>query len=534
MFTALVSRVVAVCGLVGFAGATTIAAERPHIICVLCDDLGYGDLSCLNPQGKIRTPSFDRVAREGMKFTDAHSGSAVCSPTRYGLLTGRYAWRSKLQQGVLGGLSPRLIEPGRLTVAELLHRQGYHTACFGKWHLGMDWVKLPGKEVTELNIEPREQVFNVDYGQPIQNGPNSVGFDDYFGISASLDMVPYTFIRNDRVVALPTEDRQFPLMVGRSGGITRQGPTAPGFDVAEVLPALTERAVGYVRERAQTGQPFFLYLPLASPHTPIAPTPEWLGKSGLNPYADFVLQTDASLGELLKALDDAGLAHNTLLVVTSDNGCSPQAKYEELLPKGHNPSHIFRGTKADIYEGGHRVPFLVRWPGQVKPGTQTERLTCLTDLFATCAEVLSVAVPPNAAEDSVSFLSTLKGEERQRAPVVHHSINGSFAIRDGQWKLALCPGSGGWSAPRPGRDDASGLPAVQLFDLGRDISEQNNLQEQHPEMVRRLTAQLERLVAEGRSAPGPQQKNAVAVDIFKAGREAQRPVPKKKAPAGVR
>ena len=527
-------RIVIIGWLAGLASAASFAAERPHIICVLCDDLGYGDLACLNPQGKIRTPTFDRVAREGMTFTDAHSGSAVCSPTRYGLLTGRYAWRSKLQQGVLGGLSPRLIEPGRLTVAELLHRQGYHTACFGKWHLGMDWVVHPGKEVTQLNIEPREQVFNVDYGQPIANGPNSVGFDEYFGISASLDMVPYTFIHNDRVKVLPTEDRQFPLMIGRSGGMTRQGPTAPGFDVADVLPALTKRAVDYVGERAKGDKPFFLYLPLASPHTPIAPTPEWLDTSGLNPYADFVAQTDASLGELLKALDDAGAADNTLLIVTSDNGCSPQAKYEELLPKGHNPSHVFRGTKADIYEGGHRVPFLVRWPAQVKPGTRTERLTCLTDIFATCAEVLGVAVPANAGEDSVSFLPTLKGEDRPRPAVVHHSINGSFAIRDSQWKLALCPGSGGWSAPRPGRDDVSGLPTVQLFDLGRDIAEQNNLESQHPDIVRRLTAQLEQLVADGRSTPGPRQQNAVPVDIFKGGREAQRPATKKKAAKGGR
>jgi arylsulfatase A len=510
--------------------ASLLAAERPNIICVLCDDLGYGDLSCLNPQGKIRTPNFDRVAAEGMAFTDAHTGSAVCSPTRYGLMTGRYSWRSKLQQGVLGGLSPRLIEPGRLTVAELLHRQGYQTACFGKWHLGMDWAKHPGKEVTELNIEPREQVFNVDYGQPIANGPNSVGFDEYFGISASLDMVPYTFIHNTKVTVLPTEDRQFPLMLGRPGGMTREGPTSPGFKVEDVLPTLTERAVKYVHNRVKEGGPFFMYLPLASPHTPIAPTPEWQDKSGLNPYADFVLQTDHSLGQLLKAIDDAGIADKTLLVVTSDNGCSPQAKYEELLPKGHNPSYVFRGNKADIYEGGHRVPFLVRWPGKVKPGTRTDRLTCLTDFFATCAEVVGIPVPIDAAEDSASFLPTLLGEQRARDAIVHHSINGSFAVRDGEWKLALCPGSGGWSAPRPGRDDSSTLPAVQLFNLKADIGEAQNEQARYPEIVARLTAKLEQFVANGRSTPGPKQANAVTVDIYRGGREAQRPIAKKKAP----
>jgi len=254
--------------------ALAAAAEKPNIVYVLCDDLGYGDLKCLNANGRIATPNFDRVAAQGMIFTDAHSGSAVCSPTRYGILTGRYAWRSKLQQGVLGGLSPRLIESDRLTVAELLKKQGYHTAAIGKWHLGMNWVKQPGKDVTELAVETPEQVWNVDFARPISDGPNAVGFDFYFGISASLDMVPYTFIRNDRAMIVPTVDKQFPLMIGREGGTTRQGPAAPQFEVEEVLPALTREAVEYINARApeaKTGQPFFLYLPLASPHTPIAP-----------------------------------------------------------------------------------------------------------------------------------------------------------------------------------------------------------------------------------------------------------------------
>jgi arylsulfatase A len=372
----------------GLSAGSVVAADRPNIVYVLCDDLGYGDLSCTNPDSKLKTPHFDRVAAEGVSFTDAHSGSAVCSPTRYGVLTGRYAWRSKLQSGVLGGLSPRLIEPGRMTVASFLKDHGYHTACIGKWHLGMDWVKLSGKEVSELNIEPRAQVFNVDYSRPYTNGPTAVGFDEYFGISASLDMVPYTFLRNDRVTVLPTEDKSFEMIVGRPGVTTRQGPTAPDFHADQVLPALTAEAVNYIGSRAaaaKEGKPFFLYLPYASPHTPIQPTKDWLGKSGLNEYGDFVLQQDACLGEVLQALDDHGLAKDTLVVVTSDNGCSPQAKYDELLPKGHNPSYIFRGTKADLFEGGHRVPHLVRWPAKVPAGKTTDRLTHLGDLFATCA-----------------------------------------------------------------------------------------------------------------------------------------------------
>jgi arylsulfatase A-like enzyme len=493
------------------------AAERPNIVVILADDLGYGDVSCLNPQGKIQTPHMDRLAKAGVIFTDAHSSSSVCTPTRYGLLTGRYNWRSKLQSGVLGGLSPRLIEPGRLTVASFLKQHGYHTACVGKWHLGMDWVLQPGKEVNELNIESREQVWNVDFSKPIANGPNSVGFDEYYGISASLDMVPYTFIQNDRVVAVPTKDADFAMMLGRTGGKTRLGPAAEGFDATDVLPMLERQAVEYIHRRAkpaQEGTPFFLYLPLASPHTPILPTPEWLGKSGLNPYADFVMQTDAAVGAVLDALEKHELTDNTLVLFTSDNGCSPQAKFDELLAKGHNPSHVFRGHKADIYEGGHRVPFVVRWPAKVAAGGTCDQLLCLNDLLATCAVVLDTQLPDSAGEDSVSFLPALLGQANSspREALVHHSINGSFAIRQGKWKLCLCPDSGGWSAPRPGQAPA-GTPPVQLYDLSTDIGEQSNLAEKHPETVQRLTELLEKYVGNGRSTPGPPQENTTSVQI---------------------
>ncbi len=499
------------------------AAEKPNIVYVLCDDLGYGDLKCLNAESKIATPNFDRVAAAGMIFTDAHSGSAVCTPTRYGMLTGRYAWRTKLQQSVLGGLSPRLIEPGRLTVASLLKQNGYHTAAIGKWHLGMNWVKQPGKDVSELSIETPEQVSNVDFGQPIAGGPTTVGFDYYFGISASLDMVPYTFIENDRVTILPSVERQFAMMQGRMDPVTRNGPAAPKFEVEDVLPTLMSKAVEYISQRAvdaKAGKPFFLYLPLASPHTPIAPTDAWRGKSGLNPYADFVMQTDAALSQLLDALDKNGLTENTLVVVTSDNGCSPQAKFEELVPKGHNPSYHFRGNKADIYEGGHRIPFLVRWPGHVKAGATSDQTTCLTDFAATCAEILGVRLPDDAAEDSVSMLPALSGTATKplREATVHHSINGSFGIRQGKWKLCFCPGSGGWSAPRPGSDDTSGMPATQLFDLAADIGEKANVTAENAAVVERLTKLMEKFVVEGRSTPGPAQKNAVAVNFHRGER----------------
>jgi arylsulfatase A len=514
--------------------ACAFAADRPNVIYILCDDLGYGDVACLNPAGKIPTPSFDRVAREGMVFTDAHSGSAVCTPTRYGVLTGRYAWRTSLKNGVLGGLSPRLIEDNRLTVASLFKAQGYHTAAIGKWHLGMDWARKANGDVAKLTIESREQVFNVDYAAPIKRGVNSVGFDYFFGISASLDMVPYTYIENDRVTVLPTEDRDYPMFLGRAEGRVRKGPAAPGFETENVLPDLTAKAVDYIGQRAaaaKQGQPFFLYLPLNSPHTPVAPTKAWQGKSGVGHYGDFVMQTDATIGDVLKALDAHDLASNTLVIVTSDNGCSPQAGFPELAAKGHNPSHVFRGHKADIYEAGHRVPFLVRWPGRVAAGKTSAQTVCLTDFMRTAAEILQVALPDNAAEDSVSILPALLGNDRAplREATVHHSINGSFSIRQGKWKLAFCPGSGGWSSPRPGQHDTSKLPLVQLYDLDADVGETRNLQAEHPEIVQRLAALMEKYAREGRSTVGAAQPNHGEVDIWAAGRLAHQPLGVKKA-----
>jgi arylsulfatase A-like enzyme len=508
------------------------AAVPPNVVYILCDDLGYGDVSSFNPTGKIPTPHMDAVAARGMKFTGAHSSSSVCTPTRYSLLTGRYNWRSKLQKGVVGGLSPRLIEPGRMTVASFLKSQGYATACIGKWHLGMDWVKLPGREVTELGIESPAQVRNVDYGQPIANGPNSVGFDYFYGISASLDMVPYCFIENDRVTALPTETMKLAMNRGEEPSWSREGPGAPGFDGSAVLPELRDRAVKYIAEQAGKKRPFFLYIPLASPHTPILPTAEWRGRSGLNLYADFVMETDDAIGKILSTLREHGMEENTLFIVTSDNGCSPTANYPVLLAQGHNPSAQYRGHKADIYDGGHRVPFVVQWPAKVKAGGVYGHPISLVDLMATCADLLETKLPDHAGEDSVSFLAALHdpGAGPVREAVVHHSITGAFSIRQNPWKLVLCPGSGGWSEPRPGRE-AADAPRIQLYDVENDPGETMNVEANHPEVVAKLTALLEKYVADGRSTPGPPQKNTVTPDI----RSGLKPVVlpfKQKKPAG--
>lgn len=485
-------------------GARSAETVRPNVVYILCDDLGTGDVRALNPgRGKIATPHIDRLAREGMTFTDAHSGSSVCTPTRYGILTGRYAWRTRLQSGVLFGLSAPLIAPGRLTVAGLLKQAGYNTACIGKWHLGLGWA---GQTTDDGGLKGGA----VDYSKPLSDSPVTHGFDTFFGISGSLDMPPFVWIENDRVTEPPTATKKW----------LREGPAGEAFEAVDVLPALTKRAAGYFEAHAaeaKAGKPFFLYLPLTSPHTPIVPSPEWQGKSGLSPYADFVMQTDRCVGQLMEALDRSGLAENTLVIFTSDNGCSPAADVKELERQGHFPSAQFRGYKADIWEGGHRVPFICRWPAKVKAGATSAQLVCLTDLLATCAELAGQQVPADAGEDSVSILPALLGTDKGplREAVVHHSINGMFALRQGPWKLELCPGSGGWCDPRDPAALKAGLPSAQLYDLSQEVGEQKNLQAEQPEVVARLTKLLEKYVAEGRSTPGAPQTNDAPVVIRK-------------------
>lgn len=489
--------------LCGCAGSWALSGHRthtrPNIVYILADDMGYGDVSCLNKNSKIHTPNLDRLAKAGMIFTDAHSGSAVCTPTRYGILTGRYCWRSRLKKGVLYGYSEHLIEDGRMTVASMLQSKGYHTGCIGKWHLGWDWQKKED--------EPK----NVDFAKPILHGPNTNGFDYSFCIPASLDMAPYVYVENDRVTALP--DR----VVDAKGGkmFWRKGDIGADFKHIEVLPKITEKAVAYIDERGREEKPFFLYFPLPAPHTPILPTQEFQGKSGTNEYGDFVLQVDWTVGQVMKALKDNGIEKDTLIIFTSDNGCSPTADFKELEQFEHNPSYVFRGHKADIFEGGHRVPFIARWPRRVAAGSVCEDTTCLTDLTATAAEMTGFTLPDNAAEDSVSMLPNLLGTATGpvREATVHHSINGSFSIRQGKWKLELCPGSGGWSNPRPGSKQAKQLPSVQLYDLSADIGETTNVQDKYPDVVKRLTALLQDYADRGRSTPGTPQKNNGPVNI---------------------
>ena len=458
------------------------AAGRPNIIFIMCDDLGFGDIHCMAPEtSKIATPCADRLATEGMVFTDAHSGSSVCSPTRYGLMTGRYSWRTRLQRGVVQGFAPSLIAKDRPTVAGFLKAQGYHTAVIGKWHLDFEY----------LNPKTGERYTRKDHklapvGAKIPDGPVHRGFDYYHGFHHARDMK--AVIENDTVIAHD--------------------------DVINMLPRLTRKSVEYIESRAGKKEPFFLYVPLGSPHTPIVPSKGWQGKSPLGSYGDFVMETDNVIGEISKTLAKHKLTANTLLVFTSDNGCSKAAGIGKLKEQGHLVSAHLRGSKADIWDGGHRVPFIVRWPeGGVKPGTTNPQLICHTDLFATAAEITGKPLPAGSAEDSVSFLPALsrKPISSTRAGVIHHSISGHFAYRRENWKLILASGSAGWTAPAR----VKGGPEAQLYDLTADPSEKNNRYLKDPERAKLLLAALEKDVTSGRSTTGPSSTNDAPIVLWK-------------------
>jgi arylsulfatase A len=486
--------------LAGVTAAGAGAQARPNIVVILADDLGYGDVGAFNPGGRIPTPHLDRLAREGMRLTDAHTASAVCTPTRYALLTGRYPWRTRLPRGVLWGNGDALIEPGRMTLASLLRDAGYHTAGIGKWHLGLRWAAAAGSTPDRTTNTETAPVDWIDYTARIADGPTHHGFTEFFGLPASLDMRDYVYVDGDRVHEPPTT-----TLAGAPAsvpGFHRPGRAGASFRPERVLGDLTSRAVQYVRARAGGAQPFFLYFALASPHTPVLPTAAFAGRTGLGAYADFVAETDAAIGELLQALEQSGAAKNTLVIFASDNGPAPIANMiESLRAQGHDSAGGLRGAKQDLYEGGHRVPLIVKWPGAVAPGSTSRALVGLVDVLATIADVVGRPLPVGAGEDSVSFLPLLRRPSAFERPgaLVMQSGNGSLAIREGRWKLCLAPGSGGLSSPRPGSPEEQGLPPVQLFDLEADPLEKTNLQAAHPDVVRRLTSLLESYRRSGRS-----------------------------------
>ena len=461
------------------------ASELPNIIYVMCDDLGYGDVQCLAPAtSKIATPHADRLAAEGMVFTDAHSGSSVCTPTRYGLLTGRYSWRTRLQKGVVTGFAPCLIDAARPTVATFLREAGYHTAIIGKWHLDFQYLNPK----TNLPYKQKDHK-TPPVGARIPDGPIHRGFDYFHGFHHARNME--AVIENGHVIEHDA--------------------------VINMLPRLTRKAVEYIHSRHKNPRPFFLYVPLGSPHTPIVPGPEWQGKSGVGPYGDFVMQTDNVLGEIRAALADTGHLSNTLIVFTSDNGCSKAANIQALAEKGHLVSAHLRGSKADLWDGGHRLPFIISWPGKVSPGSVSHQLICHTDLFASIADITHQSLPPEAAEDSVSFLPALQGKKiaSSRNGIIHHSFSGHFAYRSGRWKLLLAKGSGGWTSPKE-NEMPNTAAQIQLYDMVEDVGEKNSLHERHPEVVQHLLAQLKNDIERGRSTSGPKATNDIdQIDLWK-------------------
>lgn len=484
------------CGNVSVDKKNTEQTIPPNIIYILADDLGYGDISSYNPDAAIRTKHIDGLAEKGMRFIAAHTSSSVCTPTRYSLLTGRYNWRSYLKESVLYGYDLPLIDTGRMTTAQLLKEQGYQTACIGKWHLGL---KLPTTDGEAPYFQVEQQETNIDWSGEITQGPVDLGFDYFYGISASLDMPPYLYIHNNRFVGTYDTIKAF----------HRPGPAAADFEAVNVLPEITQKAVSYISEQSAE-QPFFLYFALTAPHTPIAPDSVFQGQSDLHEYLDFCLQVDHTVGQITQAVRKAGLEENTMIIFTSDNGFAPYVDKEHVMEQnGHMPSYVYRGYKADIWEGGHRVPFIVQWPGVVQPQQISDEVISLTDLIATCADITRAPLPDNAGEDSYSFLSVLQGENLKkplREGTVYHSFKGEFAIQQGKWKLILCPGSGGWSQPVEGKG-TEGLFPFQLYDLKNDPEEQNNLYEKNPEMVQQLKTLMTRYIREGRSTPGAPQQN---------------------------
>jgi len=456
--------------------------DKPNIIFIMADDLGFGDLGCYGAT-QIPTPIIDQLAADGMRFTDAHSPASVCTPTRYGVLTGRYCWRTQLKKGVLNGYSPLLIEPGRMTVASLLKKAGYATACVGKWHLGLG---------------NREK---VDFSQSLRPGPLEVGFDYFFGIPASLDMPPYCFIENDRLVGeLSVEKDPY-------NTLQREGLMTPGWKDEEVGPTLTSKSIAFIDEHAD--QPFFLYLPYQAPHTPCTPPDFIKGRSTAGVRGDMVTELDWMVGEILAALDKHQLRDKTLLIVTSDNGAltTGPARWSDEPPEnhdvahnGHLPNGELRGQKADIYEGGHRVPFIAYWPGKISAGQVNSNLVGLIDLMATCAELVGANLPDNAGEDSLSMIPHLLQQDGvQREAIIHHT-GSHFAVRKGPWKAITGLGSGGFTAPSIVEPQLGG-PSGQLYDLEADLSEKENLWSEHPEIVKELLDRLKTYQEAGYSRP---------------------------------
>lgn len=461
---------------------SAFCAEKPNILIILVDDMGYGDPQCYNPNSKIPTPNIDRLAREGMRFTDAHSTGPLCHPSRYGLLTGQYPFRANVERW----RRQPTIEDGRMTIASLLKAQGYQTSMVGKWHLGFQ---------------------ENGYDNPLPGGPTDRGFDNYFGIRASTDIPPYFYIRDRRAIAPPTDRIEANASQGWSpiqGAFWRAGGIAPGLHLKDVLPRFTDEAISVIQGHTHNKpeQPLMLYLAYPAPHTPWLPSQEFNGRSQAGMYGDFTVMVDAMIGRVLKTLKESGMDGNTLVIFTSDNG--PVWYDTDIERFGHDSVGGLRGMKGDAWEAGHRMPFIVRWPGKVKAGSVSHQTICFTDMLATFASLLDVSLPDNAGPDSFNILPVLRGNQSEdepiRGPLVIASANKTMTVRSGPWKLITALGSGGFSKPARVRP-APGEPQGQLYNLDDDRGEKNNLYSKHPDIVQRLRTELQQIQTKEKSRP---------------------------------
>ncbi|QZT37561.1 arylsulfatase [Halosquirtibacter xylanolyticus] len=489
ILTKLMISAVGTSALVFNAGNTMAKKKQtkdPNIIFILADDLGYGDVSCLNSKSKIQTPNIDKLAKRGVTFTDAHSSSSVCTPSRYSVLTGRYAWKTRLKRGVLNGCDKSLMKKNRMTVAALLKKKGYQTACIGKWHLGMDFATTDGKKINAKNIT------NIDYTKEIKNGPNMFGFDYYYGISGSMDMAPYLIVENSRFLEKPDTIYRKRCAYGRPG------PAIKGRGPEWFLPTFTDKVVSQIQSYQDSSKPFFIYFPLNAPHTPVAPGKKYKGKSRIGDYGDFVMEVDDVIGRVVRTLKEQGILDNTLIILTSDNGPETIC-YRRYLDTNHNSSGYLKGVKRDLWEGGHRVPFFAQWPHKIKEGIKTDQTICLADFFETAAEIVDVKHDKSQGEDSYSFLPLLQGKNKEVRPyTIHHSARGDFAIRKGPW-VFIEKGNGnsnntknrgamdyykklGYSIDRLGG---------YLYNLDKDRREFNDVSESNDKIVNELNELLQ-------------------------------------------
>lgn len=492
--------------IVGLAVATATSSlamdsprPLPNIVIIYADDMGFGDLAIQNPESKIPTPHLDQLAREGTRFTNGHSSSGICTPSRYALLTGRYHWRKF--HGIVNSWGASVIEPERLTLPEMLKECGYLTACIGKWHLGFDWdaIRKPDAKPVGTGNKKTWTADAFDWTKPIPDGPCDHGFDYYFGDDVP-NFPPYAWIENDRVIEAPTVPYVPDPMPTEGSPEGRPGPMVKGWKQDQVMPRLTEKAVAWIEGRKGSKQPFFLYFPWTSPHAPIVPTKEYQGSTKAGGFGDFMHQSDWTAGQVLEAIDANGFRDNTLVIFTADNGPEKYA-YDRIQNFDHRSTGPLRGLKRDIWEGGHRVPFIVRWPGVTKANAVSDELISQIDLTGTIAEMIGYELPATAADDSHSQVALLRGEgPSARSSHVHNTREDHYAIREGKWLLIDAP-SGHVSAVPAWFDAANGytkhnLPG-ELYDLSRDLGERNNLYAEETERVATMKQLLASIRARG-------------------------------------